>query len=99
MINALLAGLFTIIGIIIGQYLPRKSAIESDIWRKRDKTYNMLTYATDLILTRKPMSISIGIYYLEELLNTEMLQEEDKQIVYRIYSKILKEVKNNNENN
>lgn len=70
-------------GALVGHRVVRRSAVELDRWRRREETMRMLRWSTELALA-DPRTGHVGVVALRELRRAELLQNDDKHLVYGV---------------
>lgn len=89
LVIGLLVGLLAFLGALLGHWLSRRSAVETDTWRKREETMRMLRWAVDLAIdTSSPWRSAVGVDILDALRTSELLQTEDVELVQQLTSSI-----------
>jgi hypothetical protein len=68
-------------GVVLGAYLTRKSDRELDVWRHREETMRMVRWAVEQILEGEETGTDAGVVTLRSLMRSELLQEEDYDLV------------------
>lgn len=68
-------------GVALGAYVTRKSDLELEVWRHREETMRMVRWAVEQILSGEQAGTDAGVVTLRSLMRSEMLQEEDYDLV------------------
>lgn len=85
----LLVGLLVFLGALLGHWISRRSAIETDTWRKREETMRMLRWAVEMSADfERPWRSAAGIDILDALSESKLLQDEDVSLVQHVTASI-----------
>lgn len=85
LVIGLLVGLLAFLGSLLGHWLTRRSAQETDTWRKREETMRMLRWAAEMSADAdRPWRSAAGLDILDALAESKLLQTEDVSLVNRI---------------
>jgi ribosome assembly protein YihI (activator of Der GTPase) len=79
------------VGVLIGHLFLRKGANELDVWRRREETMRMLRWASELAVSDDDAKARMGVAALAALSGSELLQEEDQQLVDAVLDSVLEE--------
>lgn len=81
--------LLAFLGVVLAQWLTRKTAHESDIRWQREETMRMLRWATDVASEEAPHRSSVGIAALDALDDSPLLQQEDQLLISAVLEAII----------
>lgn len=73
--------IMSFLAVLLGQWLPRRSAKELDRWRRREETMRMLRWAAEAAASENSTLSGAGLAVLGELVESELLQSEDLSLV------------------
>ncbi|WP_143755754.1 hypothetical protein [Sanguibacter keddieii] len=76
--------LLSFLAVLLGQRLTRRSARELETWRRREETMRMLRWSAESATSDNAALSSTGVAVLGELTESELLQEEDRDMVRAI---------------
>jgi hypothetical protein len=79
------------LGVLIGHLLLRKGANELDVWRRREETMRMLRWASELAVSDHDAKALMGVAALAALSESELLQDEDQQLVDAVLDSVIEE--------
>ena len=78
-------------GVLIGHLLLRKGANELDVWRRREETMRMLRWASELAVSEEDAKARMGVAALAALSESELLQQEDQELVDAVLDSVIEE--------
>jgi hypothetical protein len=76
-------------GVVLAQWLTRKTANESEIRWQREETMRMLRWAADLASEQDPNRSAVGIAALDALDDSPLLQPEDQLLISAVLEAIV----------
>lgn len=89
LVIGLLVGLLAFLGSLLGHWISRRNAQEVDTWRKREETMRMLRWAAEMSAdAERPWRSAAGIDILGALGESELLQDDDIELVRNITNSI-----------
>lgn len=68
-------------GVLVGNWVARRSDKELGLWRRREETMRLLRWAVDTATDENPWRASAGLAVLDALVGAELLQPEDHSMV------------------
>jgi hypothetical protein len=68
-------------GVLVAQWLTRRTAHESEIRWRREETMRMLRWAAELAADGDPARKKVGVAALDALDDSEMLQRDDQALI------------------
>jgi hypothetical protein len=78
---AIATPLLSFLAVLLGQRLTRRSARQLESWRRREETMRMLRWSAESATSDNAALSSTGVAVLGELTESELLQEEDRDMV------------------
>jgi hypothetical protein len=87
-IVAVATPLLAFAGALVGHIWTRTTAKELDHWRHREETMRLLRWAVELALDPDPRRGSAGVRALAALLDSQLLQDEDVELVASVASAV-----------
>jgi hypothetical protein len=75
----------------LGARGSRRASLELDRWRRREETMRLLRWAAELALERDERRAGVGIAAMDALQGSELLQDEDLDLVETIAQSLVDE--------
>jgi hypothetical protein len=78
---AVASPLLAFAGVLVGQWLARKSAHESETRWRREETMRMLRWAAEMAAEASVVRSKVGLAALDALDGSELLQDDDQELI------------------
>lgn len=79
-------------GVIVGQLLLRRGALEQDVRWRREETMRLLRWAAELALDADPGRSAVGVAALDGLQQSELIRRHDQPLVTAVLQAVLEPV-------
>lgn len=79
-------------GVMVGQLLLRRGALEQDVRWRREETMRLLRWAAELSLDADPGRSVVGVSALRALQQSELLQTGDQSLLSSILAAVVNPV-------